>query len=96
MIQAILSKGNQVLTGSGTILDLCFSHSIPLASSCGGKSICGKCIVMIHEGQSQLSAPSQLEQLKLTQLKCRENTRLGCQIHTDDITANLNISTTYW
>ncbi|MFM8622245.1 MAG: 2Fe-2S iron-sulfur cluster-binding protein [Holophagaceae bacterium] len=96
MIQAILSKGNQVLTGSGTILDLCVNHSIPLASSCGGKSICGKCIVMIHEGQSQLSAPSQIEQVKLTQLKCPENTRLGCQIHTDDITGNFNISTTYW
>ncbi|MFZ9186585.1 MAG: 2Fe-2S iron-sulfur cluster-binding protein, partial [Holophagaceae bacterium] len=83
MIQAVLSKGEHTLSGSGTLLDLCINHAIPLSSSCRGRAICGKCIVTIHEGQNQLPAPSELEESKLIQLKCPENTRLACQVHVD-------------
>lgn len=96
MIRAILSNGDQSLIGDGTLLDLCIKNGIPLASSCGGKGVCGKCIITIHDGQSQLMAPNLLEQTKLYQLRTPNNIRLGCQVHSEDLTCDLSFSTSYW
>ncbi len=96
MIFAALSNGDKNLIGSGTLLELCSQNGIPLSSSCGGKSVCGKCVVRITNGLSQLDPPSFLEQTKLEQLKCKNNVRLACQIHSDDLSTKLTIHTTYW
>ena len=68
-------SGLKVKVSSGTtLLEAAHRAGIYLSSICGGDGYCGKCKVIINEGQSQ-SRPSPL----LTPEETRENVVLACQ-----------------
>jgi uncharacterized 2Fe-2S/4Fe-4S cluster protein (DUF4445 family) len=68
-------SGLKVTVPSGTtLLEAAHRAGIYLSSICGGDGYCGKCKVIINEGQSQ-SRPSPL----LTPEEIRENIVLACQ-----------------
>ncbi len=66
------------------------SQGVPVASSCLGDGICGKCRMKIS---GDLPAPSALEKETLQRNKASAGDRLSCQIQ---IESDLEAETTYW
>lgn len=66
---------------------------LPVASSCGGKGICGKCRVQILSGIPNLTPVSELEALTSKRNNLDEFERLSCQckVHGD-----IEVATRYW
>lgn len=68
-------------------------NTIPIASSCNGDGICGKCVVTI-DSSTRLETPmTNLEQKWKDHNPGPQDQRLSCQI---TIAQNLKVSTTYW
>ena len=67
-------------------------HHIPVASSCGGDGICGKCRMKVL-ATAQLPPPSELERNTLAKNKAEPGERLSCQLHIDQ---SAMLETTYW
>ena len=66
--------------------------SIPVASSCGGDGICGKCkMKVITPGELPLA--SDLERETLNKNQADPGERLSCQLFLED---NALVETSYW
>lgn len=65
-------------------------NDVPVASSCLGDGICGKCKMFIT---GTISEKASLEKETLLRNKALESERLSCQI---SISADLEVRTTYW
>ncbi|BCO09491.1 hypothetical protein GF1_18670 [Desulfolithobacter dissulfuricans] len=57
------------------------SHGIPIETVCGGKAMCGKCVVRVLEGQQFLSPVNSREAKRLEAIGADENMRLACQTY---------------
>ncbi|NQY99059.1 MAG: (2Fe-2S)-binding protein [Bdellovibrionales bacterium] len=69
-------------------------HNIPVASSCGGEGICGKCQVKVINGEVNLSAKRKLESDCLIRNGVHEkNVRLSCQC---TVMGDVQVDTNYW
>ena len=68
------------------------AHHVPIASSCGGEAVCGKCIVRV-KSSSPLHSPNDLEAALISKLELNDNVRVSCQlaVHSD-----IEIETDYW
>ena len=64
---------------------------VPIASSCNGDGICGKCIVVIEDGQ--VSPPTDLEKKLIDKIPLSPQERLSCQC---TATSTLTLKTSYW
>lgn len=69
------------------------NNNIPVASSCRGEGICGKCKVRVIDGAENLTPETELETRTKSLNKINANERLCCQLF---ITAPLTIDTSYW
>lgn len=66
------------------------SEEIPIETICGGKAICGKCLLRIVEGLGNLSPVRERERLRLAALGADSDMRLACQSHAGrDITIEI-------
>ncbi len=68
-------------------------NNIPVASSCGGEAVCGKCQVQIIKGRDNLSTPGVDEARLLESLKLPSDIRISCQVFVHD---TAEITTDYW
>ena len=66
-------------TEDETFYELLSNSGIRIRSLCGGKGTCGKCKILIQEGNNFLNHPTNAEMKYLTQSEIRENWRLACQ-----------------
>ncbi|MBC7419129.1 MAG: 2Fe-2S iron-sulfur cluster binding domain-containing protein [Bdellovibrio sp.] len=66
------------------------AQGIPVASSCLGDGICGKCRVRVT---GKLPKASALEKTTLSRNQATDAERLACQMITEN---DLEISTSYW
>lgn len=74
-----------------TLLDAALRAGLPLASSCGGRAVCGDCVVRIVEG---VAPPPDAEEVGWRARKRYEGPlRLACCLRPD---SPLVIATTYW
>lgn len=82
----------QVADGA-VLMDVLLAAGLPVASSCHGDGICGKCRIRILEGAENLSKIEELERMLRDRLKVPSEYRISCQtkIHGDIL-----IDTTYW
>lgn len=65
-------------------------YDIPVASSCLGDGICGKCQMVIV---GDVKEPAEVEIQTLQRNKISIGSRLSCQIA---VTSDLTVTTTYW
>ena len=70
-----------------SLLNNLLINDIPIETICGGKAICGKCIIKILEGKAFLSPLKEREGIRLKSLKLKEPEgeavyRLACQTYT--------------
>ena len=84
------------LGGHGTLMARCLAAGLPVASSCSGRGLCGRCAVEVLEGAGALSPMEGLEALVLRRNGVPEGYRLSCCCRVLDTRAELRITTGYW
>lgn len=60
-----------------TVLDLAKEAGVPIDGNCGGKGICGKCVIKLLVGSGKM--PDEKEIAKLTPMELRNGYRLACR-----------------
>ena len=96
---AVVARTRQrehVLSGEGTLLDLCLLAGLPVASACSGQGACGKCVLTVLEGGATLPPPTEHEAAVLTRNAATSDQRLGCQCAWFKGQDALLIATGYW
>lgn len=68
-------------------------QKIPVASSCQGDGICGRCRIQILAGADKLSPPNEQEKILRDRLNLKPNERISCQT---EVLGDILIDTTYW
>ncbi|MCB0412394.1 MAG: (2Fe-2S)-binding protein [Bdellovibrionales bacterium] len=66
---------------------------IPVASSCQGDGICGKCKIQIIEGEQNISPPNDTEKILVGRLRIPRPYRISCQTQ---VLGDITVFTTYW
>ena len=66
---------------------------LPVASSCHGDGICGKCRIKIIDGAENLSIINSLEELLRDRLQVPKDYRISCQTQ---VLGDILIDTAYW
>jgi len=61
------------------LLDAARRIGIEIIGPCGGKALCGKCIVKIVAGEGALNSPTDEEKLALSRKRISEGYRLSCR-----------------
>lgn len=69
------------------------ANKIPVASSCRGDGICGRCRIQILSGAENLSPPNEREIFLRDRYSLAPNERISCQA---EVLGDLLIDTTYW
>lgn len=77
-----------------TLLAAALRSEVPLASSCGGRAVCGDCIVRVLAGSENLTPPDadELAWRKRTG-KGADDLRLACCLR---VRGPVEVATTYW
>jgi ferredoxin, 2Fe-2S len=90
-----LPQLNKSLEGSPseTIFQTLRHHDIPVASSCLGDGVCGKCRVSISAGLENLSPMEPLEKKLMDKYGLSDQQRISCQCRA---LGDITITTTYW
>jgi ferredoxin, 2Fe-2S len=66
---------------------------MPVASSCYGDGVCGKCRLDIPAGQGNLTPPTDLEEMARARLRIPKEIRLSCQC---EVKGDVTVDATYW
>lgn len=66
---------------------------MPVASSCQGDGVCGKCVITVLNGLDGLSSPTPLEEKLKIEQGLNHHQRISCQTQVD---GDIVIDTTYW
>lgn len=86
-----LNKIINVEHGANLFQALKDSH-VPIASSCGGDAVCGKCTVQVKNPKN-LHGENEAEVQVKVKLKIRKDVRISCQL---SVHSDIEIETTYW
>jgi 2Fe-2S ferredoxin len=79
---------------AGTLLmEALLKAGLPVASSCHGDGICGKCRVQIIAGAENLTKIDTVETLVRERLKVPPEYRISCQAR---VMGDITIDTSYW
>jgi ferredoxin, 2Fe-2S len=68
-------------------------QDVPVASSCLGDGICGKCVLKIEQGTENLSPPTELELKLKEKYKLTNQQRISCQCQ---VLGDVGVRSTYW
>ncbi|HAG91842.1 MAG TPA: hypothetical protein DCL41_08220 [Bdellovibrionales bacterium] len=68
-------------------------NQMPVASSCQGDGVCGKCKIQVYGGESHLSPPNDTELFLRQRYHLAPNERISCQTQ---VLGDILIDTTYW
>lgn len=78
----------------GTVLmEALLKAGLPVASSCHGDGICGKCRVQIVAGAENLTKINEIETLVRDRLRVPAEFRISCQTR---VVGDITIDTAYW
>jgi ferredoxin len=68
----------------------------PIASSCAGETVCGRCVVEVLAGGDELPPPEPDEAAVLAARGAAPGERLVCRIRRAQVHAELVLGTPYW
>lgn len=75
------------------LMQALLDNGYPVASSCYGDGVCGKCRMQIIEGADNLSPANPLEKTLKDRLQLKKDERIACQI---ELQSDVTVDTTYW
>lgn len=96
MSQIKFAKGFPAVVANNrmTLMALLMRAGRPVASSCGGHGICGKCRVQVVSGSENLSPLKESEKACLLKIKAAlDRERLSCQVKVE---GDVELDTPYW
>lgn len=88
-----LCKKTLSISADESLMEVLLLAGIPVASSCHGEGICGKCKIAITKGNDHILPESELEINLKIKNNLKENERFACLIK---ITDDVEIDTSYW
>lgn len=74
-------------------METLLAHGVPVASSCGGDGVCGKCRIQIVEGQENISIENETETFLREKYSLPSRLRISCQVC---VYGDITIDTAYW
>jgi 2Fe-2S ferredoxin len=92
-IQFIKNRQPIFAEEGSNLMKALLNAGLPVASSCGGDGICGKCRITILTGMEHLSLPSGQEQFLAKKLNFKATERLSCQVL---LKGDVTVDATYW
>ncbi len=79
---------------AGTLLmEALLRAGLPVASSCHGDGICGKCRIQIVSGSENLTQINPIEAIVRERLRVPPEYRISCQTR---VMGDITIDTSYW
>lgn len=78
---------------SANLMKSLLNAGIPVASSCNGEGICGKCVIQVLSGQENLTGKNNLELNLIEKYKPAAHCRYSCQTH---VIGDITIDAGYW
>jgi len=89
-----LPRGVELRPRRGEDLLACaLRQGVPLASSCGGRAVCGDCLVRVLSGEGHVSPAGPQEQAWRARTGRRDPGRLACRL---EVCGRVEVTTTYW
>ncbi len=85
-----------VLDGCGTVMDRCLDAGLPVASSCSGRGICGRCAMEVLEGADALTRTTARERRVLERNGHPPGTRLTCRCRVRGEGTRVVVRAGYW
>jgi 2Fe-2S ferredoxin len=82
----------QVIPGANLMKAL-LEAEVPVASSCNGDGVCGKCRLQIVSGAQNLSKPNETEIFLAEKYQLKTHQRISCQTFVLD---DVEIDAGYW
>lgn len=92
-IQFIKNKSPVFAEEGSNLMQALLAAGHPVASSCGGDGICGKCRLTVHAGMEHLSLPTSEEKFLSQRLNFKPQERLSCQV---TLKGDVTVDATYW
>lgn len=88
-------KHRQPVTArSGEVLmKALLAQSVPVASSCHGDGVCGKCRLRITDGAMNLSPETELESFLREKYSLKADERISCQTQ---VLGPVEVDASYW
>lgn len=86
------AKSFDVPYGS-VLMKALLANQVPVASSCQGDGICGKCKLRITKGAENLSAATDLEKILIEKYQLKKNERISCQAQ---VLGDVELDAGYW
>jgi len=80
------------LNPSLSLMDNLLEHKIPVASSCKGDGICGKCHMTVLS-TGKIPPPLEIEKNTIERNQIPGGQRLSCQLY---LSQDVSVQTTYW
>lgn len=74
-------------------MEALLSAGLPVASSCHGDAVCGKCRIEIKNGAEHLSKPEAAEQIVSRRIRIQPPYRVSCQVR---VVGDIVVDTAYW
>lgn len=68
-------------------------NQVPVASSCQGDGICGKCRIQVISGSQNLSSPNEREKILAERENLKGYERISCQT---EVIGDVMIDAPYW
>ena len=82
-----------VVEKGANLMKALLSAGLPVASSCLGDGICGKCRIYIIEGFENLTPMNAVETILRDRLKVPREQRISCQ---SEIIGDIRVDASYW
>ena len=68
----------------------------PIASSCSGETVCGRCTVQVLAGGGQLPPAAPQEESVLAVMDAEPGERLACRLSPSYVSGEIVLRTNYW
>lgn len=68
-------------------------HDLPVASSCQGDGVCGRCRIQILMGMEHISPAGDTEKILRDRNRLQKSERISCQV---TVHGDILIDTAYW
>lgn len=81
------------VSAGANLMDSLLNAGLPVASSCLGDGVCGRCRIQIVKGAESLSPIGTVEQLVRDRLKIPAEVRISCQTQ---VLGDITVDATYW
>lgn len=79
--------------GEESLFQILRKNDIPVASSCLGDGVCGKCRLQIIKGAENLSPIDPLEKKLIEKYQLPSDQRISCQC---TVRGDMTVASTYW